>query len=80
MTKENEALEIISGNDQPNPTQTPQPWKADTGEQEEKVLLRALMDGYERDVRPVRNASRPILIQVGITLTQIFDMVCHTYS
>jgi len=49
------------------------------GEQEEKVLLRLLMDGYERDVRPVRNASRPILIQVGITLTQIFDMVCNTH-
>lgn len=33
------------------------------------------MLGYDRDVRPVKNASHPIVIQLGITLTQIFDMV-----
>ncbi|XP_042221624.1 neuronal acetylcholine receptor subunit alpha-10-like [Homarus americanus] len=43
-------------------------------ENEEKRLLDALMVGYDRDVRPVRNASHPIVIQLGITLTQIFDM------
>ncbi|XP_069172204.1 neuronal acetylcholine receptor subunit alpha-10-like isoform X2 [Procambarus clarkii] len=41
---------------------------------DEKRLLDALMRGYDRDVRPVRNASHPIVIQLGITLTQIFDM------
>jgi len=50
-------------------------WPRKKAEQEESVLLRVLMDGYEKDVRPVRNASQPILIEVGITLTQIFDMV-----
>lgn len=44
-------------------------------DQEEKLLLQKLMVGYERDVRPVRNASQPVLVRVGITLTQIFDMV-----
>ncbi|XP_063880210.1 neuronal acetylcholine receptor subunit alpha-10-like [Scylla paramamosain] len=41
---------------------------------DEKRLLDSLMTGYDRNVRPVRNASNPIVIQLGITLTQIFDM------
>nr|API81616.1 nicotinic acetylcholine receptor alpha 16 [Cancer borealis] len=41
---------------------------------DEKRLLDSLMTGYDRNVRPVRNASNPIIIQLGITLTQIFDM------
>ena len=44
-------------------------------ENDEKRLLRHLMRGYERDVRPVKNASTPVVIQLSITLTQIFDMV-----
>jgi len=44
-------------------------------EQQEKLLLQQLMRGYERDVRPVRNASQSVVVRVGITLTQIFDMV-----
>ena len=43
-------------------------------ENDEKRLLRYLMRGYERDVRPVRNATTPVVIQLSITLTQIFDM------
>ncbi|CAL8129179.1 unnamed protein product [Orchesella dallaii] len=43
-------------------------------EQQEKLLLQQLMRGYERDVRPVRNASQSVVVKVGITLTQIFDM------
>lgn len=49
-------------------------------ENDEKRLLRHLMRGYERDVRPVRNASTPVVIQLSITLTQIFDMVSKTTS
>jgi hypothetical protein len=60
--------------------QAPHYHQPQKGEQEEKILLLALMDGYEKDVRPVRDASLPILIQVGITLTQIFDMVSHPHS
>ncbi|XP_068215647.1 neuronal acetylcholine receptor subunit alpha-10-like [Palaemon carinicauda] len=41
---------------------------------DEKRLLDSLMRGYDRDVRPVRNASHPIVIKLSITLTQIFDM------
>lgn len=44
-------------------------------ENDEKRLLRHLMRGYERDVRPVKNATTPVVIQLSITLTQIFDMV-----
>ena len=50
-------------------------------ENDEKRLLRHLMRGYERDVRPVKNASTPVVIQLSITLTQIFDMVrLYIYS
>ena len=45
---------------------------------DEKRLLDILMDRYDRDVRPVRNASHPIIIELGITLTQIFDMVSRS--
>ena len=41
----------------------------------EQRLMRYLMRGYERSVRPVRNASDVVLIRMGLTMTQIFDMV-----
>ena len=41
----------------------------------EKHLMDFIVRGYDRDVRPVFNASEPVVIQLGITLTQIFDMV-----
>ncbi|XP_018016609.2 neuronal acetylcholine receptor subunit alpha-5-like [Hyalella azteca] len=43
-------------------------------ENDEKRLLDELMWGYDRNVRPVLNASHAVVIQLGITLTQIFDM------
>ena len=42
---------------------------------DEQRLLNYVMRGYEKSVRPVRNASTPVIIQMGLTLTQIFDMV-----
>ena len=30
---------------------------------------------YSSSVRPVRNASIPVPVKLGLTLTQIFDMV-----
>jgi len=42
--------------------------------QEESKLLNYLMANYDREVRPVYNASSAVFIKVGITLTQIFDM------
>lgn len=30
---------------------------------------------YERLVRPVFNASKPVVIKMGLTLAQVFDMV-----
>ncbi|XP_043217875.1 neuronal acetylcholine receptor subunit alpha-10-like [Amphibalanus amphitrite] len=40
----------------------------------EKRLMDFIVRDYDRDVRPVFNASDPVIIQLGITLTQIFDM------
>lgn len=42
---------------------------------DEQRLLNYIMRGYEKSVRPVRNASTPVVIRMGLTLTQIFDMV-----
>ncbi|GFO36503.1 acetylcholine receptor protein alpha [Plakobranchus ocellatus] len=42
---------------------------------DEQRLLDYIMRGYERSVRPVRNASSPVIIQMGLTLTQVLDMV-----
>jgi hypothetical protein len=49
---------------------------------EEQRLLYHLMRHYERAVRPVRNASHAIAVKLGLTLTNIFDMVslCATLT
>lgn len=31
---------------------------------------------YEKDVRPVVNSSSIVVVKLGLTLTQIFDLVC----
>ncbi|CAL1526683.1 unnamed protein product, partial [Lymnaea stagnalis] len=41
---------------------------------DEQRLLDHIMRGYERSVRPVRNSSSPVVIQMGLTLTQVLDM------
>ena len=43
--------------------------------QQESRLLTHLMENYDREVRPVYNATKAVVVKVGITLTQIFDMV-----
>ena len=35
---------------------------------------------YSNSVRPVRNASQPVPVKLGLTLTQIFDMVGVEFS
>ena len=42
---------------------------------DEQRLMNFLFQGYEKTVRPVHNASTPVVIRMGLTLTQIFDMV-----
>ena len=42
---------------------------------DEQRLFRKLMRKYEKSVRPVINATTPVVVKLGITLTQIFDMV-----
>jgi len=44
----------------------------------EQKLMDRLMRHYEKSVRPVRNASDTVLVRMGLTLTQIFNMVGMT--
>ena len=46
---------------------------------DEQRLLNYVMRGYEKSVRPVRVATTPVVIRMGLTLTQIFDMVSQIY-
>ena len=46
-------------------------------EQHESRLLHYLLTNYNRQVRPLLDHSGNITVSVGITLTQIFDMVSH---
>uniref|UniRef100_A0A1I8FT32 Neur_chan_LBD domain-containing protein n=1 Tax=Macrostomum lignano TaxID=282301 RepID=A0A1I8FT32_9PLAT len=41
---------------------------------DEQRLMNFLLQGYELSVRPVFNSSEAVTAQMGITLTQIFDM------
>ncbi|OWA51451.1 Neuronal acetylcholine receptor subunit beta-3 [Hypsibius exemplaris] len=45
-----------------------------SGLTDEQRLLRHLLQGYEKNVRPVRNASTPIVVRLGIALTHLFDL------
>ena len=44
---------------------------------DEQRLFYTLMNGYERAVRPTKKASDAIVVKLGITLTQIMDIVSH---
>lgn len=46
---------------------------------DEQRLLMVLMADYNKATRPVFNASHPVHVKIGITLTQIFDVVSYTY-
>lgn len=41
---------------------------------DEQRLLYHLLRGYEKAARPVRNASTPIILKLGLTLTNIVDI------
>ena len=42
---------------------------------DEQRLFHTLMMGYEKSVRPTRRAADAVLVKLGITLTQIMDIV-----
>ncbi|KAK3098871.1 hypothetical protein FSP39_023860 [Pinctada imbricata] len=44
------------------------------GVPDEQRLMSHILLGYEKAVRPVKNASTPVIVKMGLTLTQIFDM------
>ncbi|KAJ8311654.1 hypothetical protein KUTeg_011009 [Tegillarca granosa] len=37
-------------------------------------MMRYLMSGYERAIRPIFNSSNPVQVKLGLTLTQILDL------
>ncbi|XP_062608981.1 neuronal acetylcholine receptor subunit alpha-10-like [Saccostrea cucullata] len=41
---------------------------------DEQRLMNHILRGYEKAVRPVQNASSAVIVKMGLTLTQIFDM------
>ena len=44
----------------------------------EQKLMMSLMWKYENSVRPIYNSSKPVEVVLGLTLTQILDLVgCH---
>ena len=42
---------------------------------DEQRLYKKLMNNYDRNTRPVFNASHPVNVNISISLTQIFDVV-----
>jgi len=46
----------------------------------EQRLMNKLLRNYERSVRPVKNGNDVVLIRMGLTMTQIFDMVSTHFS
>jgi len=44
---------------------------------DERRLVDYLMRNYDNSIRPVKDASNPVIIRLGITLTQIFDLVLN---
>ena len=42
---------------------------------DEQRLFYTIMTGYEKDVRPTKKASEAVIVKLGITLTQIMDIV-----
>ena len=45
---------------------------------DEQRLFHKIMSTYEKSVRPSRRASEPIVVKLGISLTQIMDIVSST--
>ncbi len=42
---------------------------------DEQRLFYTLMTGYEKAVRPTKRSSEAVIVKLGITLTQIMDIV-----
>jgi hypothetical protein len=42
---------------------------------DEQRLFYTLMTGYEKSVRPTKKATDAVVVKLGITLTQIMDIV-----
>lgn len=47
---------------------------------DEQRLLHHLLKNYQKAVRPVRNASNAVIVKLGMTMTNIFEMVIKLLS
>lgn len=54
---------------------TPLPPTGCLGGEHQRKLYRDLMANYNRLERPVQNDSAPIVVELGLTLLQIIDVV-----
>ena len=45
---------------------------------DEQRLFYTLMTGYEKAVRPIKKSNEAVVVKLGITLTQIMDIVNYT--
>jgi len=45
---------------------------------DEQRLFYTLMTGYEKAVRPIKKSSEAVVVKLGISLTQIMDIVNYT--
>ena len=57
----------------------PRRWGEKSVLTDEQRLLTRLLRDYDHNTRPVFNASHAVVVKLGITLNQIFDLVCHGY-
>ena len=64
----------------PFPATDIRPRKSEKRPTDEQRLYKYLMKNYDPNTRPVFNASHPVNVSIGITLTQIFDVVSRTHN
>ena len=47
----------------------------DAGKGDKARLIRDLLQGYDRDAKPVKNASDPVTVKISVTYNQLQDLV-----
>ena len=72
-----EAVHVLrsSSRSHANEAQENLPTQEEEQTNHERRLLEYLMRNYDNTIRPVRDAASPVVIKLGITLTQIVDLV-----
>lgn len=68
-------LLLFLSNHFPSSSPSPGPLPGCFGGEHQRKLYRDLMENYNRLERPVQNDSAPIVVELGLTLLQIIDVV-----